>query len=137
MLNTITIIGRLTKDVDSRKTNNGTPVCSFFLAFNQGLNADGTDNTGFIQVNCWESLAESSSNWLQKGDKVVVSGRLIDRPFEAKDGSKRHSFEIVAGTIEFVDVLKTRTEQKEELPFDEPKPEPEPKPVAKPSRNRR
>ena len=129
MLNTITLIGRLTKDVESRKTANGTPVCSFYLAFNQGINADGTENTGFIQVNCWESLAESASKWLQRGDKIVVSGRLIDRPFDAKDGSKRHSFEIVAGLIEFVDVLKTRAEEKQEVQVEEP--------VAKPSRTRR
>ena len=146
MLNQIALVGRLTKEVERLNTNNGGHITNFSIAFNQGKNPDGTENTGFIDVKTFDKLALTCGEWLSKGDKVALVGKINFRKFVRKDGSKGVAYEIIASDVEFIDIIKTSEEDveepnEEELPF-EPAPEvkvppKEAKPVAKAPRSRR
>lgn len=151
MLNQIALVGRLTREPELFQTNSGKQLTKFALAFNQGKNPDGTEDTGFIEVSTFESLANTCGEWLSKGDKIAITGRIIQKKFVRKDGSKGSNIELIASGVEFIDILKQSEDEVEEpneqeLPF-EPDPEvkvPEKKsapqnakPVAKPTRTRR
>ena len=140
MLNNLALVGRLTREPELYTGKNDGKVVNFSLAFTQGVNADGSDNTGFIDCKAFNKLADSIHEWLSKGDKVAVAGRIIEEKFTKRDGSKGSKHLIIVDSLEFIDVLKSQTEEtpEEELPFEEPTPKvEEPKPVAKPTRRSR
>ena len=107
MLNHITIMGRLTKDVELRRTTTGTPVASFTLAVDRDFSKDGGDKeTDFIEVVAWKGTAEFVSKYFGKGRMAVVSGRLQIRKWNDKDGNKRQTAEVVADNVYFGDSKK-------------------------------
>lgn len=102
-MNKVYLIGNLTRDPETRTTQNGLTVCSFTLAVNRRMKKqDGTQETDFINVTAWRQLGELCAKYLAKGKKAAVSGSLQTRTYEAKDGSKRSAFEIVAEEVEFL-----------------------------------
>lgn len=107
MLNKIFIMGRLTRDPELRRTQNGTPVVSFALAVDRDYkNADGTKETDFIEVVAWRTTAEFVSKYFAKGRMAVVEGRLQIRDWQDKDGNKRRSAEVIADNVYFGDSKK-------------------------------
>lgn len=107
MLNKIFIMGRLTRDPELRRTNNGTAVASFALAVDRDFkNADGTKETDFIDVVAWRGTAEFASRYFTKGRMAVVEGRLQMRDWQDKNGNNRRSAEVVADTMYFGDSRK-------------------------------
>ena len=103
MLNHITIMGRLTKDVELRRTNSGVPVASFTIASDRDFGSNGEKETDFVDVVCWRNTAEFVSKYFSKGRMAVVSGRLQIRSWTDKDGNKRKTAEIVADNVYFGD----------------------------------
>lgn len=103
MLNHITIMGRLTKDVELRKTGNGTSVASFTIACERDFGDNGQKETDFIEVVAWKHTADFVSKYFSKGRMAVVSGRLQIRSWNDKDGNKRRTAEIVADSVYFGD----------------------------------
>ena len=104
MLNTIILLGRLTKDPELRKTNSDISVANFDLAVdNPFLEADGTRGTTFISVRCFRDTADNVCKHLRKGSKVAITGSLYQRNFIRKDGSKGSVHEIIADSVEFLD----------------------------------
>ena len=102
MLNTITIIGRLTRDAELRRTASGAAVASFTVAVDRDYMADGQEReTDFIDCVAWSSTGEFVSRYFAKGDMIVVSGRLQIRKWTDKDGNKRNAAEIVADNVYF------------------------------------
>ena len=122
MLNTIVLVGRLTKDVELFESKDST-TGKFYLAFDQGK-----EDTGFIKCVLFNEVANSCAEFLHKGDKVAVTGRFYDSQFERKDGSKGHEAQILVNSIEFVDVIFPKEEEKPQEPVKEEKP------VARPRR---
>ena len=107
MLNKIFIMGRLTRDPELRRTQNGTAVAGFALAVDRDYkNADGTKETDFIEVVVWRSSAEFVSKYFAKGRMAVVEGRLQIRDWQDKDGNKRRNAEVVADNVYFGDSKK-------------------------------
>ena len=107
MLNKIFIMGRLTRNPELRRTQNGTAVTSFALAVDRDFkNADGTKDTDFIDVVAWRNTAEFASKYFAKGRMAVVEGRLQMRDWTDKDGNKRRSAEVLADSIYFGDSRK-------------------------------
>ena len=107
MLNKIFIMGRLTRDPELRRTQNGTAVAGFALAVDRDYkNADGTKDTDFIEVVAWRSTAEFVSKYFTKGRMAVVEGRLQIRDWQDKDGNKRRSAEVIADNVYFGDSKK-------------------------------
>lgn len=111
MLNNVTIMGRLTKDVDLRYTNNQTPVASITIACERDTQDKTTD---FVDVVSWRGTAEFISKYFHKGDMIIVKGRIQVRDWEDKDGNKRRNTEVVAESVYFGGSKKqTETEDKQ------------------------
>lgn len=107
MLNKIFIMGRLTRDPELRRTQNGTAVAGFALAVDRDYkNADGTKETDFIEVVAWRSSAEFVSKYFTKCRMAIVEGRLQIRDWTDKDGNKRRNAEVVADNVYFGDSKK-------------------------------
>ena len=107
MLNHITIMGRLTRDPECRRTGSGTPVTSFTVAVDRDFSSqDGQKETDFIDCVAWRSTAEFVHNYFSKGRMIVVSGRLQIRTWKDKDGNNRRTAEVVADNCYFGDSNK-------------------------------
>ena len=112
MINRIILVGRLTKDPELRKTNNDTAVASFTLAVdNRTKDQDGNRTTTFVTVVVWNQQAENVSKFLRKGALVGVDGRLVQRNFERRDGSKGSVLEVVADSVQFLEPKGERTSE--------------------------
>ena len=104
MLNRIVIMGRLTRDPELRRTQNGTSVTSVRLAVDRDFKSqDGTKQADFFDVVAWRQTAEFVSKYFTKGRMAIVEGRLQSRDWQDKDGNKRTSIEIVADNFYFGD----------------------------------
>ena len=105
MLNHITIMGRLTRDPELRRTGSGVAVASFSLAVDRdfGNRENGERETDFIDCVAWRQTGEFVSKYFTKGRMAVVSGRLQIRSWTDKDGNKRRSAEVVADNVYFGD----------------------------------
>ena len=102
-LNTITVMGRITKDIELRRTNNGTAVASFTVAVDRDFDKGKTD---FIECVAWKNTAEFAAKYFSKGSKAVILGQLQMRDWEDKNGNKRRNAEIVVGSMYFADSKK-------------------------------
>ena len=105
MLNHITIMGRLTRDPELRRTGTGVAVASFTLAVDRdfGGRDGGERETDFIDCVAWRQTGEFVSKYFTKGRMAVVSGRLQIRSWTDKDGNKRRTAEVVADNVYFGD----------------------------------
>ena len=104
MLNSITLLGRLTKDPELRKSNEDVAYCTISLAFdNPNKESNGERGTTFIDVRCFKSVAESVCQHTHKGSKVAVTGSLTSRSYLNQAGDKRVVYEIHASSVEFLD----------------------------------
>jgi len=104
VLNKIILMGRLTRDPELRKTQNGTSVAAFSLAVDRDYKDQGGEReTDFIDIVAWRSTAEFVSKYFSKGRMAVVEGRLQVRDWTDRDGSKRRSAEVVADNVYFGD----------------------------------
>ena len=104
MLNHITIMGRLTRDPELRRTGTGVAVASFTLAVDRDFGGQGGEReTDFIDCVAWRQTGEFVSKYFTKGRMAVVSGRLQIRNWTDKDGNKRRSAEVVADNVYFGD----------------------------------
>lgn len=103
-MNKAFLIGNLTKDPEMRSTQSGVAVCNFSIAVNRRFRnpQTGQQETDFLNVIAWRQLAELCGKYLAKGRKVAVTGSIQTRQYEAKDGSKRTAWDIVADEVEFL-----------------------------------
>ncbi|GAK57811.1 single-stranded DNA-binding protein [Candidatus Vecturithrix granuli] len=102
-LNKVQLIGRLGKDADLRYTPNGKAVASFSLATNErfkpGDSDEWQDKTEWHNIVVWGKTAESLAEYLTKGQRIYVDGRLQTRSWEDQSGNKRYTTEIVAWDV--------------------------------------
>lgn len=103
MLNCITIMGRLTRDPELRRTGSGIAVASFTVAVDRDFAQDGKKETDFIDCVAWRQAGEFVSKYFRKGSMIVVKGRLQIRSWNDKDGNKRKTAEVVADNCYFGD----------------------------------
>ena len=103
MLNHITIMGRLVRDPELRRTGSGVAVASFRVAVDRDfVSKDGGERKAdFIDCVAWRQTGEFVSKYFTKGSMIVVSGRLQIRNWNDKDGNKRRSAEVVADNVYF------------------------------------
>lgn len=103
MLNNITIMGRIVKDLELRRTQNGHAVCSFTLAVPRDFKEqDGSKAVDWINCIAWRQGAEYICKYGKKGRLVVLEGRLQSREYE-KNGEKKKAWEVTASSIYFAD----------------------------------
>ena len=107
-MNKVVMIGRLTKDPETRYTPSGKAVGSFTLAVDRrGKKTDGQQTADFIPCVVWDKLAKIVANNLTKGSKIGIDGRLQVRTYDAQDGSKRYMTEVVVNELDFCDSKST------------------------------
>ena len=109
MLNVCTIMGRMTRDPELRRTGSGVAVTSFTLAVDRDFSGKdgGEKETDFIYVVCWRSTAEFVQKYFSKCSMAIASGRLQIRNWTDKDGNKRRSAEVLADNVYFGDSKKS------------------------------
>lgn len=104
MLNHITIMGRLTRDPELRRTGSGIAVTSFALAVDRDFKSNsGEKEVDFIDCVAWRQTGEFVGKYFTKGRMAVVSGRLQTRTWTDKDGNKRKATEVIADNVYFGD----------------------------------
>lgn len=122
--NRVELIGNLTRDPELRYTPSGSAVCTFGIATNRYYTtSDGEkkEETDFHRLVAWSKLAEICNQFLKKGMKVFISGRLQYREWEGQDGQKRRDAEI---TIEDMIILSPKGSGESVLAADEVSAEP-------------
>lgn len=138
-LNKVQLIGNLTRDPELRYTPSGTAVCSFSIATNRSWTTDQgekREEVEFHRIVSWNKLAELCSQFLVKGRKVYVEGRLQTRNWTAQDGTQRNTTEVVINDMILLDSKRTGEEgatqvQAKEEKKEEKKEEPVEKPPKK------
>jgi len=103
--NKIILVGNLGRDPELRYTAQGTPVCSFSMATNErrkDRNGEMQDQTTWFRITLWNRLAETASQYLQKGKQVYIEGRLRVEEYIDRDGKPRHSLEVFATDMHFI-----------------------------------
>jgi len=104
--NSVTIVGRLTRDPEVRVTGKGQAVCNIDIAVNRrykdASSGEWKDDTSFIPVVVWGESANRCGERLKKGLPVHVEGRLRSRNWETKEGQKRTTLEVVAKRVQFL-----------------------------------
>lgn len=123
-LNRVMLIGNLTRDPELRYIPSGTAVANFSLAVNRIYNTQSGEKkkeTCFTRVVAWGRMAEICGEFLTKGSAVFVEGRLQSRSWEAPDGQKRSTIEVVANNVQFLDRFKGKAQVPEaEVPQETP-----------------
>lgn len=108
MLNKAIIMGRLTRDPELRRTQNGVAVAAFSLAVEQDYKGpDGTRATDFIDCVAWRNTADYVCKYFTKGRMAVVEGKIQVRNWKDQDGNNRRSTEVVAESVYFADSERT------------------------------
>lgn len=97
-LNSAIIMGRLTKDIEERRTNSGKAVCSFCVAVDRRFSKDETD---FIDITAFDKTAEFVCKYFTKGSMIAIQGNIQTRMYEDKNGNKRKAVEIIAENVSF------------------------------------
>ena len=106
MLNKVILIGRTTKEVELRRTSNGTAVATFTLALdNRFVLKDGKPSTDFISCVAWAITAETMEKYVRKGALIAVEGRIQTRNYDNKDGNRVYITEVV---VENMRMLESR-----------------------------
>lgn len=105
-LNKVMLIGNLGADPEMRYTANGNAVTTFNVAVNRtysGQDGERKEETEWFTVVTWNKLAETCSQFLQKGRRAYVEGRLQTRSWDGQDGQRRYKTEVIANTVLFLD----------------------------------
>lgn len=107
-MNKVVLIGRLTKDPELRYTpGNGVAVSSLTVAVDNYNSKTGEKGADFISVVVWGKSAENVAQYCVKGSQIAVSGRIANRSYDAKDGTKRYITEVVADMFNGITFLSS------------------------------
>ena len=118
-MNKVILVGNLTRDPELITTNNGISLCRFSLAVQRRFaSQDGEREADFINIVVWRGQADNCYKYLKKGSKCGVVGSLQTRSYDATDGTKRYSTEVVAEEVEFL--ASKGSSNAEEMSQDEP-----------------
>ena len=117
-MNRVCLVGRITAKPELRYTGGNIPYTRFSLAVNRTFNnAQGERETDFINIVVWRRQAENIANYLDKGSRVSVEGRIQTGGYTASDGSKRYTTDVVADSVQFLDT-KRESQARAQTPYD-------------------
>lgn len=119
MLNTITVMGRLTRDPELRRTGSGLAVASFTVAVERdfGSREDGKKETDFIDCVAWRQTGEFVSKYFSKGSMIVVTGRLQTRTWTDMDDTRRKTTEVNVSQVYFGEKKRNAEQQQDTYPM--------------------
>ena len=101
-INRVTLLGRVGTDPEMQYTPNGTAVTKLRLATDRNR-SNGDTETDWHSVVCWDRLAEAVNNYVGKGQRIYVDGRLVQNTWNGDDGQRRHRTEVHASEVVFLD----------------------------------
>ena len=107
-MNSVALIGRLTKDPDITYTQSGNVVCKFTLA----ISRQGSDGTDFIRIVTWNKVAENCNRYLAKGSQVGIQGRIQTGSYKNSDGQTVYTTDVIANNVEFLSKSQGRSDNK-------------------------
>ncbi|WP_340701378.1 single-stranded DNA-binding protein [Brevibacillus borstelensis] len=120
-MNKVILIGHLARDPEMRYTPNAIAVTTFTLAVNRPKSKDGMEQQpDWINCVVWQKTAENCANYLRKGSKVLVEGRIQTRSFDDKEGKKRYVTEVVGENVQFLSPKNQGEKPDEPCPPREP-----------------
>lgn len=99
-INNVTLMGRITRDPEIRKTNNDLSVASFSVALDRP-SSGGERQTDFINCTAWRGTADFIGKYFHKGDMIALTGSIQSRSYTDKEGNKRTAVEVVANNVSF------------------------------------
>lgn len=102
--------GNITKDLEIRKTNTGKSVLDFSIACNEGKTKDGNDIVDFVNIQAWERQAETIAQYLNKGSKILIEGKLKTTSYDGQNGKVYRTF-VLLDRFEFVGGKANNTNQ--------------------------
>lgn len=105
MINRVVLVGRITKDPELRKTQNGTSVVSFTIACNRRVPSQGQD-ADFISCVAWNKTADFMAQYVKKGALLGLEGRIQTRSYDDRDGKRVYVTEVVADNVQFLESKK-------------------------------
>lgn len=109
-MNSVQLIGRLTKDLDLKYTQTGKAVATGTIAVNRRFkNAAGESEADFIQIQIWDKGAENLANFTRKGSQIGINGRIQTRNYENKEGQRVYVTEIVVENFTLLESKKDNT----------------------------
>jgi single-strand DNA-binding protein len=117
-LNKVMLIGNLGTEPEMRFTPSGSPVTTFSLATNRAYNTpegERKEETEWFSIVTWSRLAETCNQYLTKGQKIYVEGRLHTRSWDGQDGQKHYRTEIIASQVIFLDKKAAATSPEEKV----------------------
>ena len=106
MINNVVLTGRITKDIELRRTTSGKTCTSFTLAVNRNK-----QETDFINCVAWDKVAELLERYTHKGSQIGVEGRIQTRNYDDKNGKKVHVTEVLVNSISFLEPIKSDTSE--------------------------
>ena len=114
-MNKIILIGRMTKDIEIRYTQNQREVGNFDLAVNRNYkSANGEYDTDFFKCIAWGNLAKTIHTYTSKGSQIAIEGRVENRTYQANDGTNRYVTEVVVEGMQLLDSEKNNTTNNQE-----------------------
>lgn len=114
MINNVTLIGRLTKEIELKYTQSGKAVATFTLAVNRNFtNAQGEREADFILCTAWDKTAELLAKYTNKGSLVAVDGRIQTRNYENNQGQRVYVTEVIANNVQFLDSKNNQNDQQQ------------------------
>ena len=121
MFNKVTLVGRISTDLELRYTGSNKAYCRFNLAVNKNhKNEYGEYETDFIPITAWGKTAENLVNYQNKGSLILVDGSISMNNYTDKDGNNRTSFEVMANNVQFLGSRRTELEKTDEETVKEP-----------------
>lgn len=102
-MNTVVLVGRTTRDIELRRTGNGTAVASFTLAVNRDFKTNDGQEADFIQCVAWKKTAELLEQYVHKGDRIAVNGSIRTRNYEDSHGRTVYVTEVLVNHVEFLE----------------------------------
>ncbi|ATI19750.1 ssDNA-binding protein [Streptococcus phage STP1] len=109
MMNSVCLVGRMTKDAELKYTGNNIAVASFSLAVNRNFkDANGERETDFINCVIWRQQAENLANWAKKGALIGITGRIQTRSYENQQGQRVYVTEVVAENFQMLESRAAR-----------------------------
>lgn len=106
-MNNVTLMGRLTRDPELKRTSKDNSYCNFTLAVNRPKIKDNPQKADFIPCTAWNKTAEVIESWLQKGDRLIVMGRL-----NVTKNDDKYYTNVIVDKIDFIDTIRTSKNQK-------------------------
>lgn len=119
MINVVVVSGRITKDLNLRKTQSGASVVNFTLASDRMKKKDQEQQADFIAIQAWGKTADILCQYCHKGSLIALEGRIQTRNYDGADGKKVYVTEVVAENVQLMDGARQTSSSREQA-GDEP-----------------